>query len=209
MNLRVTIGFVAALVVLAVAVFGLDKFNIGPTQASFANATSTASAAQQVPIFQFDDSHVNAMELHQGDKSVRVEKNGDTWTVAGAGDPANRSSFTSLIVRMSQLKATRQVDNPGTDLSAYGLTPPRDSAIAELDDGTKYQLDLGNATPVQTGTYARRSDTQDVYVIANQFQTDLERLVTDPKEPPTPTPRPATPVPSVSPDTGATPTPGA
>src|SRR5437870_6951899 len=101
MNVRVTIGFVAAVVVLAALVFGLDKFNIGPTQASQANATATTTAAQQVQIFQFDDQKVTAMELHQADKSVRVEKNGDNWTVAGTGEPANRSSFVSLIARMA------------------------------------------------------------------------------------------------------------
>ena len=68
-----------------------------------------------------------------------------------------------------------------------------------LDDGTKYELDLGGKTPVQTGTYAKKSDAPDIYVIADQFQTDLERLVADPNEPPTPRPRrpvPPTPAPS-------------
>ena len=116
--------------VLAVLVFGLDKFNIGPTAAANANATATTTAGQQPQIFQFDDSKVNAFELHQADKSVRIEKQGDSWIVAGTGDPANRSSFTSLIMRMSTLKATRQVDNPGTDLSQYGLDTPKESAIA-------------------------------------------------------------------------------
>jgi hypothetical protein len=199
MNYRVTIGFLAAAVVLGVLVFGLDRFNVGPTQANIAAATSTTTAAQTPAIFQFDDSKVNAFELHQGDKVVRIEKQGDTWTVAGTSDPANRASFTSLIVRMSTLKATRQVDSPGTDLSQYGLEKPQESAIAELDDGTKYQLDLGIKTPVQTGIYAKRADTADVYVIATQFSTDLERLVSDPKEPPTPTPLPASPVPVTTP----------
>jgi hypothetical protein len=45
---------------------------------------------------------------------------------------------------------------------------------------------------VQTGTYAKRSDAPDVYVIADQFQSDLERLVADPNQPPTPTPAPPT-----------------
>src|SRR5437868_10273422 len=99
MNYRVTIGFLAAAVVLGVLVFGLDKFNVGPTQANIAAATSTTTAAQTPAIYQFDDSKVNAFELHQGDKMVRIEKQGDAWTVAGTSDAANRSSFTSLIVR--------------------------------------------------------------------------------------------------------------
>src|SRR5690348_3027923 len=136
MNYRVTLGFLAVAAVLAVLVVGLDKFNIGPTATANANATSTTTAAQQPQIYSFDDSKVTAFELHQGDQSVRIEKQSDNWVVSGSGAPANKSSFTSLIVRMSQLKSTRQVDNPGTDLSQYGLDPPKESAIAELSDGT-------------------------------------------------------------------------
>ena len=61
---------------------------------------------------------------------------------------------------------------------------------------------------MQSGTYAKKSDAPDIYVIADQFSTDLERLVADPKEPPTPTPVPPTVVPTPGPDTAATPAPG-
>ena len=208
MNYRVTIGFLAVAVVLGVLVVGLDKFNIGPTQAAQANATATTTASQQPQIFSFDDSKVTTFELHQADKSVQIQKQGDTWVVAGSGDPANKSSFTSLIVRMSTLKATRLVGDASTDLSQYGLDSPKDSAIATLDDGTKYELDLGSKTPVQTGTYAKKADAPDIYVIADQFATDLERLVANPVEPPTPTPAPtSTPAPSPGAGQSATPTP--
>jgi hypothetical protein len=208
MNYRVTIGFLAVAVVLGALVIGLDKLNIGPTQAAQANATATTTASQQPQIFSFDDSKVTRFELHQADKSVQIQKQGDTWVIAGSGEPANKSSFTSLIVRMSQLKATRAVSDAGTDLSQYGLDSPRDSAIATLDDGTQYELDIGSKTPVQTGSYAKKSDAADIYVIADQFVTDLERLVASPAEPPTPTPAPtSTPAPSPTAAEGATPTP--
>jgi hypothetical protein len=108
---------------------------------------------------------------------------------------------------MSQLKATRLLDNAGTDLSQYGLDPPKEYAVALLEEGTSYQLDIGIKTPVQSGTYARRPDQPNVYVIADQFASDLERLIGDPKEPPTPTPRPATPPPGLLPAPEGTPTP--
>ena len=210
MNLRVTAGFLVVAIVLGALVVGLDKFNIGPTAVANANATATTTASLQPHVFQFDDQKVTAFELHQSDKVVRVEKQGDnTWQVAGTGDAANRSSFTSLIVRMSQLKATRGIDNPGTDLSQYGLDPPKESAVAQLDDGTKYELILGTKTPSQTGTYAKKADAADIFVVADQLSTDLERLVTDPKEPPTPTPVPPTPTPAVGPQPEGTPTPAA
>jgi hypothetical protein len=209
MNYRVTIGFLAVAVVLGVLVIGLDKFNIGPTQAAQANATATTTASQQPQIFSFDDSKVTTFELHQADKSVEVQKQGDAWVIAGSGDAANKSSFTSLLVRMAQLKATRAVTDAAADLSQYGLDSPKDSAIATLDDGTKYQLDIGSKTPVQTGTYAKKADAADIYVIADQFATDLERLVANPAEPPTPTPPPPTNTPAATPGAAdsATPTP--
>jgi uncharacterized protein DUF4340 len=198
MNYRITIGFLAVAALLAVLVYGLDKFNIGPTATANANATSTTTAAQQPQIFSFDDSKVTAFELRQGSQSVRIDKQNDTWVVAGSGAAANKTSFTSLIIRMASLKATRAVDNAGTDLSQYGLDNPSESAIATLDDGTKYQLDLGSKTPVQTGTYAKKSDAPDIFVIADQFQSDLERLVANPNEPPTPTPAPPTSTPGAT-----------
>src|SRR5437870_1299126 len=102
MNVRVTLGFLVVALIMGVLVVGLDKFNIGPTSAAQANATATTTASQQPQIFQFDDQKVNAFELHQADKLVRIQKQSDgTWLVAGTSDPANRSSFSSLIVRMS------------------------------------------------------------------------------------------------------------
>jgi len=204
MNFRVTLGLVVVAVVLGAVVFGLDKFNIGPSTG--ANATATSEAGANLAIFQFDDTKVTAVELHQGDKSVRLVKSSDAWTLADSGEPANRTSLNSLVVRMSTLKGTRRVDNPGS-LADYSLDPVKDSMVVELNDGSRYELQTGGKTPVQTGTYAKRSDQADVYVIADQLVTDLERLVSDPKEPPTPTPRPPTPPPAVSPEAEATPTP--
>ena len=192
MNFRVTLGFLAAAAVLAVLVVGLDKFNVGPTATANANATSTTTAAQQPQIFSFDNTKVTAFELHKGGQSVHIDNQDGNWVVAGTGDSANKSSFNSLISRMRTLKATRGVDDPGTDLSQYGLDNPPEKAIATLGDGTTYELDLGSKTPVQTGTYARAADSPAVYVIADQFGSDLDRLVSDPKEPPTPTPVPPT-----------------
>lgn len=204
MNFRVTIGFLVVAILLGGLVFGLDKFNIGPS--ANANATATSAAGQNLQVLQFDDARVAAVELRQGDKTVRVTKSGDAWTLADTGEAANRTSFNSLVIRLASLKATRLVDNPG-DLKQYGLDPPKDTLLAELDDSTRFELQTGDKTPVATGTYAKKAAAGEVYVIADQLVADLERLIGDPKEPPTPTPRPATPVPDVSPGAEATGTP--
>jgi hypothetical protein len=200
MNYRVTLGFVAALAVIAVVVFGLDRFNVGPSPT--ANATATSVAGEALQVFKFDDTRVNSFDIRQGEKTVQIAKAGDNWIVVATGEPANRSSFNSLIIRMSQLRGSRRVENPG-DLKDYGLSPAQEAVVAQLEDGSRYELEIGDKTPTQSGRYARRSDAGDVFVIADQFSSDLERLLADPKEPPPPTPRPAIPAP------GTTPTPAA
>jgi len=204
MNARVTAAFVAALAILAAAVVGLDRFKVGQPP-SAVEATQAATIA----VFKFDEQKANALEVKSGDKTARVEKDAESssWKVAGSGEAANSASFTSLVFRMSQLKATSRVAGSGADLKQFGLDTPKDEMTAELDDGAKYTLLLGGKTPVGTGTYAKAADADDVYVLPSQLSADIERLVNDPKQPPTPTPRPATTAtPSTaSPDTTPTP----
>jgi len=190
MNYRVTLGFLAALAIIAAVVFGLDRFNIGPSPT--ANATATSVAGENLQMVRFDDSRVTTLDMRQDEREVRAVKNGDTWIVAATNEPANRSTLSSLIIRLSQLRGTRRVDDPGA-LGEYGLAPPQLVIAAALDDGSRHEIEIGDKTPTQSGRYARKTDTGDVFVIADQFATDLERLIADPKEPPPPTPRPAVP----------------
>ncbi|MDQ3809481.1 MAG: DUF4340 domain-containing protein [Chloroflexota bacterium] len=194
-----TAGFLAVALVLGAIVYGLDRFNIGPTPS--ANATATAAAGESLQLFSFEESRVTTLELRQGDRSTRVEKKDDGWVIADTGEPANRASFNSLLARLSQLRATRRVEAAGA-LAQYGLEPPRLVVRAELNDGTSQELLIGSKTPVQTGTFAKKADAPEVAVIADQFVSDAERLLGDPKEPPTPTPRPATPTPETTPTPG-------
>src|SRR5258708_24135778 len=114
MNLRITIGFLVVALVLAVAVVGLDKFNIGPTASANATATAITTSGQQPQIFQFDDQKVNAFELHQADKSVRVEKQPDGWIVAGRKHPAHPWSVPPPLHPMSPLHTYPAPASPPT-----------------------------------------------------------------------------------------------
>lgn len=200
MNSRVTLAFVLAVALLAGLVFGLEKMNVGG-QTPAAGALPTP--VEELGIFTFDDQKTTAFVARSGEKSTRFVKQGNEWAIEGSTDPANRVSLTSLLIRMSTLRATNRVEEPG-DLKQFGLAEPKLEATAELDDGTKQSLLIGDKTPIGSGYYARKADADDVFVIATQFGTDVERLANDPKEPPTPTPRPS---PTPSPTPSGTPTP--
>ncbi len=204
MNLKVTAGFLVVLALLAAVVVGLDRFKVGQSQ-----ATAEAAQDEALAIYQFDDRQATAFVARSGDKTVRFEKDGESnWKIAGSEEPPNKTALTSLLIRMSQLRGTKRVGETGGDLKQFGLAEPKVEATAELADGTTYTLQLGDTTPTGTGTYARKADGSDVFVVPTQFPNDVQRLANDPKEPPTPTPRPSptgTPTPPASPSPAASP----
>lgn len=184
MNPRLTAALVLISALLAGAVFGLEKANVPAPQ-----ATPQATPAE-FTVFSFEDRQVNAFTLTSADKSVRFEKRDDAWVIAETGAPANRISLTSLLIRLSQLKASNQFPDDSRDPTGYGVATPGAEAKADLTDGTSYSLLFGNKTPIGTNVYARKADGPEVYVLPGQLLTDLQKLVDQPQEPATPTPRP-------------------
>lgn len=185
MSARVTLVIVAVFAALAAAVAGLDRFGPAPS-----GATAAATPDAQLAIFEFDDRTVQTLTARVADKTVVLQRDGDAWKLADTGEPGIRTSINSLLVRMSTLRGTRRLD-PSTDLASFGLAEPRIEATVQLDDGSTFGLQMGDRTPVGTGTYAKKADAPDVFVISNTFATDLERLVAEPREIPTPAPSPS------------------
>ncbi len=179
MSWKITAGFVAAVVVVAAIVIGLDHFKVGQPPPS-----ADATQAAQITIFSFDDQKVSADRPHRqrqdGRRSSATPRR-RTGCWPDSGDPANTASLTSLVFRMSSLKANSRVAGTGADLTQFGLSQPKDQLTATLDDGSKYTLLLGSNTPIGTGTYAKTDSADDVYVITTQFGSDLERLANDPR----------------------------
>lgn len=202
MNYRLTLGLLLVASLLAVAVIGLERANVPSPQAT------PQSKAEEFEVFAFDDRQVSTFTLRSGEISASFEKRDDTWVVAGSGAPANRISLTSLLIRMSQLKASTRFADDSRDPTGYGVASPKAEMSAGLPDGTTHMLQFGNKLPIGTNTYVRKMGSEEVYVVPAQLLTDLERLVAEPNEPPTPTPRPtATATPEVPAGPVLTPTP--
>ena len=139
MNLRVTIGFLVAALVLSVLV---DRPRQVQHRADRRRATPTRPRprppASSPRSFTFDDSKVNAFELHQADKSVRIEKQGDTLGGRRHQRPGQQVVVHQPDRAHEPAQGDAAVDNPGTDLSQFGLDTPKDSAIARA--GRRHQV---------------------------------------------------------------------
>ncbi len=203
MNPRITIGVLAVLVVLAALVFGLERLDPGQSQAQ------GASKDEQLTIFQFDDDQVTAFTGRLGDRTVRLEKVDESaWRIAETGEPANRFQLTSVLVSMSQMRGTKRAES-APNLAEFGLAEPRLEATVELENGETHTLQIGDRSPIGTNVYAKKPGSDEVFVIGSTFAQNVERLINEPKEPPTPTPRPTgTPTPEPSPTPEGTPKPG-
>lgn len=186
MSSKVTLGFVGAFALLAALVFGLERFNVGQPRAQGADSAKQ----EELAVFQFDDQQVSAFEARSGEKAVRFVRDGDTWKIEGREEPANRVTLSSVLVRMSQLKGTRRIGEGSADLKDFGLVEPKVQAVAEVGDGTTHTLLFGTRSPVGSGVYAKRPDSGEVFLVANQLAGDIERLVNEPTEPPPATPKP-------------------
>lgn len=187
MNPRVTVGLLAILLALAAYVY------FGAPPATSGGATAGGPGAQpktpdaQLELWQVQESDIQAVVVRRAGQEAGVERAGEEWRLLPSGDPADRLRVNSLMFRLASLRATRrlaEVSNP----AEFGLASPTMMVTLRLADGSTRSLEIGGKAPAEAGTYVRKPDDPAVYVIANATVTDLERLVTEPPVPPSPTP---------------------
>lgn len=210
MNPRITLGLLAVLLALG----GYIYFGGAPAGSDAAGkpsvpgkSTGPGAAGKEQPadplldVFAFQDRDVQRLTVRNAaGQQVAVEKTGDaTWVLQPSGEPADRLRMSGILLRLSNLRATRRIAEPA-NLAEYGLTQPSATASISLAGGEDLSLTLGGKAPAESGTYAQKGGDPAVYVISNAVAQDLERLVNEPPREPTPTP-----VPSPSPAGATTP----
>lgn len=199
MNPRITLGLLAVLLALG----GYIYFGGGPTSSSGSTGTSKpggpgAAAGKEKPadpqldVFTFQDRDAQRLTVRNAaGQQVAVEKTGDaTWVLQPSGEPADRLRLSGILLRLSNLRATRRIAEPAS-LAEYGLTQPSATATIAVAGSPDLTLALGGRAPAESGTYAQKGGDPAVYVVSNAVAQDLERLVNEPPREPTPTPPPS------------------
>lgn len=72
----------------------------------------------------------------------------------------------SAIKKISQLKATEKVLESCENLSDYGLDSPTAAITVNLVDGSKVELSLGKAAPLNKGYYLKIDKDDSIYLIS-------------------------------------------
>lgn len=205
MNPRVTVGLLAILVALAAYYFfgsppaGPAVSPAGPAGLGGPGAATPKPADLSLDLWTETESDVQSVSVKRGGQEAGVQRAGEDWQLTPSGEPADRLRVNSLIFRLASVKATYRVPNV-SDESQFGLAPPAMVATIGLTGGGSHTLTVGTKAPAESGTYVRKDADSAVYLVSNALAQDLERIVTEP-------PRPASPTPLASPAAAVTPSP--
>lgn len=145
----------------------------------------------RVPIFSFEveDVVLLAVTDRAANQKVSITRSdGGPWTVVEPiSAEADVERIGALLDRLSKLQSSRVLEEQEMDLEAFGLSDPALELEVGLKSGESQVLLVGGQNPAAYSHYTQRDGTAVVYLIASSTIRDLERLVSEPPEKPTPT----------------------
>jgi hypothetical protein len=183
MNQRNTLILLVILAALVAYVY------FGEIQKGTGQGTETPSS--QPAVFNLSDQDILGLKVTTADgKSVELKREaGKPWTmVSPTSQGVDDTRVNSLVVELAQLKASRALTQT-TNLAEYGLITSTFTADITMTGGVTHTLLVGETNPSGSSYYALADGKQTpVYLIYSSNIDELQRLVTQPPYPPTPTP---------------------
>lgn len=101
---------------------------------------------------------------------------------------ADAPRIEGLLGRLSQMQSTRVVEGEDLDLEAFGLAEPLLRVEIVLADGGSQVLLVGTRNPAGYSSYVQREGGDEVLLVGSSVIGDLERLISEPPQKPTPVP---------------------
>lgn len=165
---------VVLLAVLAAVIWWSNKKQAAATTAK--SPTDTSSKLLTIPSDQFQEVRIKKLTGEVQDLKL---VNGKWSIVSPKPLAADQDAVTSMVTSLSALTADKTIEDNATDLKAYGLDDPTlDITITEKDGKTAGLL-VGDATPTNSGNYAKLPGSPRVYTIASYIKTGLDKTVND------------------------------
>ena len=170
-GLKSTIALLAVLIGLVAYIYFVDS------KKPASDAPETKTKAFTVDADQIEEIH---MKPASGDSS-RVQKTNGTWQlVEPEKTDADQGQVSNAATSLATLEVNRVVDENPSDLSQYGLNPPK-AEIAFRVKGQKdpRQLLIGEKTATGSDLYAKTPDQKRVFLISGYLENTFERTPFD------------------------------
>jgi hypothetical protein len=192
-------------VILLIALVGLTFYLKSEKEKSVIADVTPVSVPEY--IFSAEDGFVSSIEIKPADgEAVKVARNAENvWAVEMpiAGE-ANQGMAEAAASQVSALQVLSQIAN--SDPEIFGLKNPAFVIALEFQSGKKHTLEVGDATPTNTGFYVRL-DNGKIMIADISGIGALLQLGYAPPYLNTPTPTALPPTPTAVPAATETPTP--
>jgi hypothetical protein len=156
----------------------------------WSNRSELAKASKPDPkaapkILELKEPDIKQIEIRHRDGETTVVKKNDAgkWSIT-APQPlaADQSAVGGITSAVSSLSSDRMIDENASNLSSYGLDPPRIGITLTMADGKTHILRIGEDTPVEGGTYAMLDGDKRLFTIASFSKTALDKQSKDLRE---------------------------
>jgi hypothetical protein len=192
-------------VLLLIALIGLT-FYLKSAKEKSAIADATPISAP-VALFSAEDGAVTSIEIKPAEgEAVKVARNAENaWAVEmPIAAEANQGLVEAAATQVSALQVLSQIENANPEI--FGLKNPAFVIALEFQNGNKHTLEVGDATPTNTGFYVRLDNGKIMIADLSGISALLQLAYSPPYlNTPTPTALPSTP--TVFPAATETPTP--
>ncbi|MGA2116528.1 MAG: DUF4340 domain-containing protein [Bryobacteraceae bacterium] len=170
-------GLLVAVVLLAVlggAVWYSNKKQAAKEKAPAADASPKIVS---IP----DDQVQDILIQRPGGETVELQRKTQSTYVLTQPKPlpADVDAASSLITTVASISADKTIEDKATDFSPYGLAKPSLEVHITRKDGKAFDLQLGDDTPNNSGTYARLAGDPHVYTVASFVKTSLDKKADD------------------------------
>jgi hypothetical protein len=168
-------GLLISVVLLAV-LGGVVWWSNKKQAAAAKNPTDTSTKIQTIADDQFQEIRIKK----NGAEPIDLKRENGKWQILQpkpyAADPDTTSSLVSAL---SSVSADKTIEDNTTDLSAYGLANPQLVVSVIRKDGKTDELLLGDDTPTNSGTYAKRANDPHVYTVLAFVKTSVDKSLND------------------------------
>jgi hypothetical protein len=136
-------------------------------------------------ILELKEGDIKQIEIRHRDGETTVVKkdNAGKWSITApqplAADQTAVGGITSAVVSLS---SDRLVDANASNLSSYGLDPPRIGVTFTMADGNAHTLRIGEDTPTEGNTYAMLDGDKRLFTIASAGKSALDKQSKDLRE---------------------------
>jgi hypothetical protein len=168
---------------LLIAVVLLAGLGIGVYFSNKEKAAEAAKPPADAPpkILALTEGDITKIALKKkgADETVLQKTDGKWQLTAPKPYPADQDAASQLVSSVANVSGDRIVDEKASNLSAYGLNAPSMEVDITGKGGKVSQLEIGDDTPTNSGSYAMLAGNPRVYTVASYVKTGVDKSAND------------------------------